>query len=220
MATPKCGPEESPLATSPSPGSPDGPGNRSLSRVLETLQQWHRQLEAALNSAHPALVVVAMAILPLGPFPASVLFVLAGNRFGTGLGFLLGVGALAANMTLGYWLARRGLRGPLERWLARRGKQVPTFDPADELRFLLLFRITPGMPLFIQNYVLGLAGVRFSRYLPVSLAAQAPYVLAFTWFGQSLTEKSGWKIVLAVAGIVAAILLVSLLRKVLARKKA
>jgi len=188
--------------------------------VLETLQEWHRQLEAALNSAHPALVVAAMVLLPLGPFPASVLFVLAGNRFGAIPGFLLAVGALAANMSLGYWLARRGLRGPLERWLASRGKSVPTFDPADELRFLLLFRITPGMPLFIQNYVLGLAGVRFSRYLPVSLAAQAPYVLAFTWFGQSLTQKSGWKVVLGIAGIAAAILAVSLLRKILARRKA
>lgn len=187
--------------------------------MLEQLQQLRQQLEASLNAAPPALVFAALVLLPLGPFPASVLFVLAGNRFGALGGFVMGLGALAANMSLGYWLARRLLRGPLERWLTRRGHVIPTFDPADELRFLLLFRITPGLPLFLQNYVLGLAGVRFSRYLPVSLAAQAPYVFVFAWFGQSLTETSAWKVVLAVAGVVAALLAVSLLRRFLAGRK-
>lgn len=186
--------------------------------MLEQLQHLRQQLETALGSAHPALVFGALVVLPLGPFPASVLFILAGSRFGAAVGFLMCLTALTANMSLGYWLARRLMRGPLERWLTRRGHAIPTFDPADELRFLLLFRITPGMPLFVQNYVLGLAGVRFSRYLPVSLAAQAPYVFVFAWFGQSLTETSGWKVALAVAGVVAALLAVSLVRRILAAR--
>ena len=187
--------------------------------VLEELHQLRQQLEAALHAAHPVLVFAAMVVLPLGPFPASLLFVLAGNRFGAGVGFVVSLAALAANMSAGYWLARRLLRGPLQAWLGRRGYAVPEFAPADELRFLLLFRITPGMPLFIQNYVLGLAGVRFSRYLAVSLAAQAPYVLAFTWLGKTITEGSGWKLATGLAALVAVVLAVNLGRRFLARSR-
>lgn len=169
----------------------------------------------ALGSAHPLWVLVAMVLLPLGPFPASVLFILAGNRFGSLGGFTIGLLALAGNMSLGYWLARHLLRGPLERWLKKQGRPVPTFDPANELRFLLVFRITPGMPLFLQNYVLGLAGVRFTRYLAVSLAAQAPYVFAFTWFGESLSQSSSWKLVLAIVGLIAAVIITNLVRRLL-----
>lgn len=194
----------------------------SLSKVgllFDQLQQMRQELMDGLGGTHPLLFFAAMTLLPLGPFPASVLFIMAGIRFGTLLGFLAGTAALALNMTLGYWLARRIARAHLERWLNRRGFSPPKFDRSDELRFLLLFRITPGMPLFLQNYVLGLAGVRFQLYLPVSLAAQAPYVLGFVWFGQSLTQSSAWKIGLAVAGVCAAILAVSLLRRVLAKSR-
>lgn len=189
---------------------------RHPSRVIEQLQQLRQQVEVALASAHPLWVFVGMVLLPLGPFPASVLFILAGNRFGSWGGFTIGLLALAANMSLGYWLARHLLRGPLERWLKRQGRQVPTFDPANELRFLLVFRITPGMPLFLQNYVLGLAGVRFARYLAVSLAAQAPYVFAFTWFGESLTKSSSWRIAVGVVGLLAVIVATNLIRRLLA----
>jgi uncharacterized membrane protein YdjX (TVP38/TMEM64 family) len=107
----------------------------------------------------------------------------------------------------------------LERWLVRRGIAIPRLRSTDELRFLLLFRIAPGMPLFLQNYILGLAEVGFGRYLAVSLLAQVPYALGFVWFGQALTQSSGWKVVLTVAGLVALALSVSLLRSWLSRRQ-
>ena len=49
---------------------------------MELLLAWKDRLLDALNTAHPALFLAAMVLLPLGPFPASVLFILAGLRFG------------------------------------------------------------------------------------------------------------------------------------------
>jgi uncharacterized membrane protein YdjX (TVP38/TMEM64 family) len=43
---------------------------------------------------------------------------------------------------------------------------------------MAILRVTPGVPLCIQNYLLGLAGVKFARYLLLSLPAQAAYALA------------------------------------------
>ena len=187
---------------------------------MEQLIAWKDSLLEALNTAPALLFLAGMVLLPLGPFPMSVLFVFAGIRFGAAAGFGLSMLTLAINMTLGYWLARRVVRSPLERWLTRRGIGVPRLTSADELRFLLLFRIAPGMPLFLQNYILGLAEVSFGRYLAVSLMAQVPYALGFVWFGQALTQSSGWKVLLTVAGLVALVLVVSLLRSWLSRRQA
>jgi hypothetical protein len=74
------------------------------------------------------------------------------------------------------------------------------------------------LPLCIQNYLLGLAGVKFGRYLLLSLPAQAAYALAFVWLGDSLTTNAGWHLLLAVAALTGVSLLVSLLRRWLNRR--
>ncbi len=186
---------------------------------MDLVDVW-QDLLARLASTPLVLFFLALVVLPLGPFPASVLFIAAGARFGTVGGFAVAFLAMSLNVTLAYLLARRALRHPLERWLRKRGREIPTFDPGDEIRFLLLFRITPGLPLFLQNYVLGLSGVRFALYLPVTLVVQVPYILGFVWFGQSLTQTSGWRIGVGIAGLVALFLLVSLVRHFLERRRA
>ena len=187
---------------------------------METIAQaWHSVMET-LGTAHPALLFLALALLPLVGVPASPLIIAAGVRLGTGPGFMLVVGALLCDFTLGYWLARRWLRAPLAGWLARRGHKIPKLAKADEAQFILLFRITPGIPLTVQNYLLGLAEVDFARYLLISLPVQAVYALAFVWFGHSLTGNATWRLVLGGAVLVALVLAVSLLRRWLARRAA
>lgn len=175
-------------------------------------QAWHTTM-SAMGNAHPALLFLALALLPLVGVPASPLIIAAGVRLGTGAGFALVVAALLCDFSLGYWLARRWMRTPLTRWLVGRGHVVPVLAPADEAQFILLFRITPGIPLFVQNYVLGLAGVNFTRYLLISLPVQAVYALTFVWFGNSLADNEAWKLALGVALLVAIGLAVGLLRR-------
>ena len=178
---------------------------------------WHSAM-AAMGNAHPALLFLALALLPLVGVPASPLIIAAGVRLGTASGFALVVAALLCDFSLGYWLARRWMRTPLTRWLAGRGHVVPVLAPADEAQFILLFRITPGIPLSVQNYVLGLAGVDFTRYLLISLPVQAVYALTFVWFGNSLADNAAWKLALGTALLVAIGLAVGLLRRWLTRR--
>jgi uncharacterized membrane protein YdjX (TVP38/TMEM64 family) len=173
---------------------------------------WHSAM-AAMENAHPALLFLALALLPLVGVPASPLIMAAGVRLGTGAGFVLVVAALLCDFSLGYWLARRWMRAPLTRWLVGRGHVVPVLAPAEEAQFILLFRITPGIPLSVQNYVLGLAGVDFTLYLLISLPVQAVYALAFVWFGNSLADNAAWKLALGAALLVAIGLAVGLLRR-------
>lgn len=166
-----------------------------------------------VGSANPVWLFLAVAILPLAGVPASPLLIATGIRLGTGVGMVFVAAAYLINFSAGYWMARRWFRAALGRWLERRGQSVPKVAAADETQFILLVRITPGPPLFMQTYLLGLAQVNFARYLFFSMLIQMFYVFAFLSFGQSLSHSATWHIILAVALIIGLALGVNLLRR-------
>jgi uncharacterized membrane protein YdjX (TVP38/TMEM64 family) len=165
----------------------------------------------------PALLA-AQVLLPLAGFPISPLWIATGVRAGTVLGGSLSLLALALNQTLGYWLARKWLRRPIEAWLQARRRSVPSIPPGEETLWILLIRVTPGVPLFVQNYLLGLARVGFTRYLCISLPAQMAYAVAFVSLGQAFKDSNVWRGMLAVSGVIAVLIVVVLIRKVVSRR--
>jgi uncharacterized membrane protein YdjX (TVP38/TMEM64 family) len=173
-----------------------------------------------VGHANPVVLFLALAVLPLIGFPASILVVAIGMRLGTPVGMLIAGAAYLVNFTAGYWLARSWFRAPLHRWLERRGQRLPVVAATDENQFILLVRVTPGPPLFFQTYTLGFAKVHFGRYLLLSMLVQLFYTFAFLSFGQSLNNKALWHAVLAVGLLIGAGLAVSLLRKRLIARRA
>jgi uncharacterized membrane protein YdjX (TVP38/TMEM64 family) len=138
---------------------------------LATLKEWWKVTEDFLK-AHPWWLFAALVVLPGLPMPTSALMVLAGTVWSErpvmacGLALL----ALALNMSWTYWLAARPGRGLVEKLLAAGTLRVPELPRGNDLRLLLVLRLTPGVPLFFQNYLLGFFRVPFPLYLPVSLA--------------------------------------------------
>ena len=130
----------------------------------------------------------------------------------------LSAGALALNQTLGYWLARKWLRRPIESWLRVRGKTAPQIPEAEESLWILLLRVTPGVPLFVQNYLLGLAQVRFDRYLAISFPVQLAYAVAFVSLGHAFKDSNVWRGMLAVSGLATVAVAVLLVRRHLGQK--
>jgi uncharacterized membrane protein YdjX (TVP38/TMEM64 family) len=187
---------------------------------METLHScWQMTLDA-IGTAHPVVLFLALALLPLAGVPASPLWIAAGVRLGTLPAFAFCMAGLLVNFTAGYWLARGGLRLPLTRWMERRGWRIPQLATGDETLAILILRVTPGVPLCVQNYLLGLARVNFGRYLLLSIPAQAAYALAFVWLGDSLAASATWRLLLAAAALTGLALMVSLLRRWLNRHAA
>src|SRR5262245_40680889 len=113
------------------------------------------------EEARPLPFFAGMAIAPAFGVPISPLVVLAGATFGRRVG-LIGSGmALAANLTLCYWIARSGLRPWFVRLLRRFDYELPDFQKKRKgsWRFTLMVKATPGIPQFVKNYGLGVAGV-------------------------------------------------------------
>lgn len=163
-------------------------------------------------------LVLAQVLLPLVGVPVSPLWIAMGINAGAGLGGALSAGTLALNQTLGYWLARKWLREPIERWIRARGKSAPQIPEGEETLWILLLRVTPGVPLVVQNYLLGLARVRFDRYLAISFPVQLAYAVAFVSLGHAFKDSNLWRGMFALSGLAAVAVAVLLIRRHLDRK--
>jgi uncharacterized membrane protein YdjX (TVP38/TMEM64 family) len=119
----------------------------------------------------PWWLFAALVILPGLPVPSSALLVLAGTVWRDRPAVACGICliAMAMNMSWTYWLAARPGRGLVEKLLTEGKIRIPEMPHGNHLRFILLLRLTPGFPLFLQNYLLGFFRVPFRLYLPVSL---------------------------------------------------
>ncbi len=137
---------------------------------LAALKDGWRVTEAYLRQNSWALFL-ALVILPGLPVPTSVLLLTAGVvwRERPILACLLCLLALALNFSWTYWLAARPARRLVEKMLAASGIQIPELPRGDHLKLILVLRLTPGIPLFFQNYLLGFLHAPFYLYLPVSL---------------------------------------------------
>lgn len=148
-----------------------------------------------IRSAGAVTFFIAMTLLPAVGAPLSFFSLTAGSVFGPQLGMpavlALSLGAIVANMVLSYFLASRAFRPLLERLVKLLGYRLPQVDSGDVTDLIVLLRVTPGVPFPVQNYLLGLAGVPFVRYLVVSALIQLPINGAVILFGDALLHGKG-----------------------------
>ncbi len=177
-----------------------------------------------VRSAGPVVFFTAQALLPAVGAPQTAFSLTAGPLFGSQLGMPLVVAlstlALAVNIALTYWLASRLLHPVLEKLFLRLGYKLPQVASGNAIDLIVLLRVTPGVPLPVQNYLLGLARVPFGRYLLVSCLILGPLNAAFVLFGDALLQGKGRLAFLALSGLLALMAGAQLLRKHYARKNA
>jgi len=180
-------------------------------------------LIATTREVGPWAFFGGMALLPAVGFPVMAFALTAGPAFGPRLGLpavlLASAGAIIVNILLTYWLARYAFRPVLKRWLARLGYSIPVVEREDQTELTILVRITPGPPFFVQSYLLGLAEIPFRTYLLPSFIFPMVNISGVIIFGDALAEgKLRWA-VLGLSLIVAAGLVVQVLRRHYAKRK-
>jgi uncharacterized membrane protein YdjX (TVP38/TMEM64 family) len=178
---------------------------------------------AILTSCGPWAFFAAMALLPAVGMPLMAFSLTAGPAFGPsmGIGWVVaaGLAAITFNLLLTYWLARRALRPFLEKVMKRWGHRLPKLDVADTTDLIVAVRVIPGIPFFVQNYMLGLANAPLGKYLLISCAAQWTYAAGFILFGDALLHGKGKLIISALIVLVLAFVITHFLRRHLAGRK-
>jgi len=183
-------------------------------------------LERGMNTireAGPVAFFLSMAVLPAVGMPVLAFALTAGPVFGERLGMpavvFLSCLAITANLTLAYAMARWALRPVLKKLITRMGYKLPQVGEGGTTELIVILRCTPGIPYFVQNYLLGVAEVPFRKYFIISFVLSMPQTAAFVLFGEALLHGKGKMILIAVSILVAAGAATQLLRKRFAAKK-
>jgi uncharacterized membrane protein YdjX (TVP38/TMEM64 family) len=181
------------------------------------LRQLAEQGMAAIRDAGPWAFFGAIVVLPTIGAPLLAFTITAGEAFAprmTLVGVILAMlAAIAGNLALNYWLARFALRPLLSRLAHHYGYRVPRVTKANALSITLVLRLTPGIPFFMQSYILGLAEVPFRLYMVASWLCTVPMVVGAVILGKGMFDGHFKTATAGLAVIVVAVVLVHWLRK-------
>ncbi|HEY1791455.1 MAG TPA: VTT domain-containing protein [Opitutaceae bacterium] len=176
-----------------------------------------RQAVGIVQSLGPWTFFSACAVLPAIGAPLSLFTITAGDFFAQRLTLAGVIGAtlvaIAVNLALSYWLARYALRPLLSRIIERYGYKIPKVTADNALSIALAVRLTPGPPLFVQSYILGLAQVPFRLYMVVSWICVLPWAIGAIVLGKGILNGNFRLAVYGLGVIVVAVVVVQALRK-------
>jgi uncharacterized membrane protein YdjX (TVP38/TMEM64 family) len=162
---------------------------REAGHHAAAIQRWIADLGPAGQGVFVGLMALGTSLL----IPESLFAVAAGALFGVPSGFATAFVGNVLVAVVQYALARRLLRGRIQRMLSFR-PQLAAVQRAvlrDEARLQLLLRLTP-LNAASLSYAFGAAGVRFSGFL-FACVGLAPHVLMEVYLGhagQRLTRLS------------------------------
>jgi uncharacterized membrane protein YdjX (TVP38/TMEM64 family) len=172
----------------------------------------------ALQAAPPLVFFSVTVLVTLLPLPMSLMYITAGTIYGIVPSLLWTVPTLFVSNLIWHGLGTSFLRPALARLVRRRGVSIPTLQtPSDQALFTTLIRVTPGIPYFLQNVVLALAGIEFIRFVAISIFVQMFWALGWLVLGRSAFEGEAGLAVTGVAIIVAGTIVARWMRRRLQR---
>lgn len=159
---------------------------------------------AWMQQARPLPFFAVMAIVSVLGVPVTPLFVLAGVTFGTRIALAGSLAAVAVSLAACYWIAR-GLRVPMKRLLRRFRWELPNLAErkGSAIRFTVAVKLAPGIPHFVKNYALGVAGVPFATFFAVAMLVTGGYASALVVLGRSMFDHRAAGLWIAVVLIAA-----------------
>lgn len=170
---------------------------------------------------HPVVLFGALVFLPGLPVPTSALLLTAGVvwREKPLMACVLCLVALLLNLTWTYWLAAGPGRRLVERILAATPIKVPDLPKGNQLKLILVLKLTPGIPLFLQNYLLGFLRAPFLMYLGVSMLGNGLIGTGVVLSGAGLSDGRLMPALTGISLIVVGAVLTSLVRSWLKKRK-
>lgn len=164
-----------------------------------------------LRQTHPAIFFSLLAVLPAFGLPISPFFMISAV-YGIGFSLICTVAALSVNLTLIYWLGVGVFHPVIERFIRRTRYSIPKVRPSDYSKITLLVRITPGLPYFVQGYLLALGGIPFGIYFIISIIVSTSAAAAFIFLGESVFQGKSGPAILGICLLLVLILAAKIIR--------
>jgi uncharacterized membrane protein YdjX (TVP38/TMEM64 family) len=183
---------------------------------LDRRQEMARAVDDVRQLPGSSLLFVAIFAVAVSLcLPANAATWMAGALFGTWLGGAVAYAGGVLATAIGYWLARRMARRPIERLFGEH-RLMRALRKRDDTATLFQLRVIPVAPFAVLTYVAGIAGVSLRKLLLATIIGGIPACLAHAFVGtqliQGLTRSTGdaKRALLLAGGVTAGMLLLSL----------
>lgn len=164
-----------------------------------SVQRGMERLNVAMERLRPVAVIPLMALLPIVGFPIAIVYLVAGARFGPGVGGLVVAAVTAVHLVGSHFIARSVLRAPLERWIAKRHQHLPEVPEDEQLMVCVIGALVPGLPYVVRNYLLALAGIRLKIFFWVCLPIYVARSYVTILLGNLSNDPSGSGLILLIS---------------------
>jgi uncharacterized membrane protein YdjX (TVP38/TMEM64 family) len=154
-----------------------------------------QKVHAYAGRLNGGVAFALLTLLPLIGFPASVLHVAAGIRFGIPLGLTLVAASILLQLLASYALVH-AFHDRFAHWLAPLRQRIPAGAHAS---ICVLAVLLPGAPFAAINYVLPLIGVRLRTYLLCCLPLHVLRSTVTVSFGGQSDHLTATRLVVLVA---------------------
>lgn len=177
------------------------------SLTLDSLRL-HEQQVLAYRASHPVITAAAFAVLFIGyaalPLPgAEILSISAGALFGLGEGTLLVSFASSVGATIAFLISRSLFRDFVRRRFLAKARMLSQGIEEEGAFYLFALRLTPIVPFFLVNLLMGLTPLRLVTFYWVSQIGMLPATIAYVNAGLQLGHLD------ATSGILSAKMLLS-----------
>ena len=163
---------------------------------------------------NPAWIFFAIAILPGLAVPSSPLLILAGIVWGaTWQACAIALTAVALNIIGSHLIAAGPAKKLLTRILGPRIARFQNLKSSDHLRLIAIVRFTPGVPLCVQNYGIGLLGAPLRLSLALAIPTTGIHVCGLVLTGGAIFDGRFGLLLIGISLLIIATLLIHYLRK-------
>lgn len=153
---------------------------------------WVKHIHLHIATYHWLIVFLLIAALPIFGFSIVICFMVVGSKFGAGWGVAVMALATTVHLLGSHWIATSFLRKRIEAFIARKNYKLPYVPEGENASISLMTAIIPGLPYFVRNYLLALAGIPLRTYfwicLPVYVLRSVLAIFA-VGFSADLTAK-------------------------------
>ena len=170
--------------------------------IKERRNSWRAVVELNREAAMVLFLALSVVLMSLSLPVGSILSIAAGALFDLWHGVLLITIASSIGSSLAFLISRYLLRDFVRYWFARWFAIVDRGIERDGVRYLLMLRLSPVVPFFAVNAVMGLTKMRLRTFIPVTIVGMLPSCFLYVMVGTQIRridspeEIISWELVI------------------------
>ena len=154
--------------------------------IKERRDTWREVVDLNRSAAMVLFLFLSVVLMSVSLPVGSILSIAAGALFDLWYGVALITVASAFGSTLAFLISRYLLRDFVRYWFARWFAIVDRGIERDGSRYLLMLRLSPVVPFFAVNAVMGLTHMKLRTFIPVTFIGMLPSCFLYVMVGTQI----------------------------------